>query len=98
MLGHTLLQVGESCLRAGRPLEAADYLGDALELWRKLGNIWGETNGMRALATAWRQAGDPQRARDLLLDALTLLRESAYLTAYEREATEIRALLAELSD
>jgi tetratricopeptide (TPR) repeat protein len=97
MLGHTLLQVGKSCLGAERPLEAAEYLDDALELWRGLGNVWGETNSMRALATARRQAGDPQRARELLLGAIDLLRESAYLTAYEREANEIRAMLAELS-
>ncbi len=92
-----MLQVGKPRLGAERPLEAAEYLDDALELWRGLGNVWGETNSMRALATARRQAGDPQRARELLLGAIDLLRESAYLTAYEREANEIRAMLAELS-
>jgi DNA-binding SARP family transcriptional activator len=98
MLGHALLQAGTSCLRAGHAGEAAGHFGDALELWRGLGDGWGEVRSLHALAKARQCLGDRERARRLLVDALAILRDTGRLAANEPEAADIRALLTELSD
>lgn len=97
MLGHALIQVGNSCLCAGRAQEAITHFGDALDLWRGLGDGWGEVRSMHALARVRLQTGDREQARTLLLDALAIMRDTGRLAANEREAADIRALLAELS-
>ncbi|NEA31171.1 AfsR/SARP family transcriptional regulator [Streptomyces sp. SID13031] len=52
MLGHALTQLGESCLRAGRTDDSVRHLGDALRLWRGLGDQWGERRSLAGLAEA----------------------------------------------
>lgn len=42
MLAHALTQLGDSCFRAGRFEEAAGHFDEALQLWRRLGDQWGE--------------------------------------------------------
>jgi DNA-binding SARP family transcriptional activator len=96
--GHGLTHLGHSCLRAGRVDEAIHNYNDALELWRSLGDPWGEVRSMHGLARALRQAGRTDQVRQLLTDALEIMRTTGYLAVNEREATEIRALLAEVSE
>ena len=94
MLAHGTAQVGGSCLRAGRVDEAIGHLDEALRLWRVLGDHWGEVHSMHSLARALREAGELDRARQLLTEALDLVQTSGRHAIYEREASEIRALLA----
>jgi tetratricopeptide (TPR) repeat protein len=96
LLGHALTQVGDSCLRAGRTDEAIRHFGDALALWRRLGDRWGEVCSMHALARARHQAGLTDGVRDLLSAALEIMQQAGYVAANEREANEIRALIAEV--
>ncbi|WP_120022492.1 AfsR/SARP family transcriptional regulator [Amycolatopsis panacis] len=96
MLSHALRQVGQSCLHAGRVEDAVGHLEAALELWRALGDRWGEISGSHALACALHQAERPNAARRLLVSALQIISESGYLGVHYREESEMRALLAEL--
>jgi len=97
LLGHCLTQVGESCLRASRLDEAIQHFRDALDVWRELGNKWGEVSISRTLAEALHQAGRTEDVRRLVVDALEIMRETGYLVANDREATDLRALLAEVN-
>ncbi|MFI9386551.1 BTAD domain-containing putative transcriptional regulator [Kutzneria sp. NPDC052558] len=97
MLAYGMAQVGGSCLRAGRVEEAVRHFDDALQLWRSLGDRWGEVHSMHALARALRKAGDLDRARELLTEALDIVRGSERPGVYDREVAEIRALLAVMS-
>jgi len=63
MLGHALNQLGSSCLHAGRVDEAIDHFGAALDVWRGLGDQWGQANGMCSLARAC--SGFPSASRRL---------------------------------
>jgi DNA-binding SARP family transcriptional activator/tetratricopeptide (TPR) repeat protein len=96
MLGHGLTQVGNSCLSAGCPDKAIGYFREALETWRKVGDRWGEVRGLHALARARCQAKRTEGVRELLTDALAIMRDMGCLATNEREAAEIRALLADL--
>jgi DNA-binding SARP family transcriptional activator/tetratricopeptide (TPR) repeat protein len=96
MLGHGLVEVGGSCLRAGRVDEAIRHYRDALEVWRTLGDRWGEVTGMHDLAEAHHQAGRNEGARQLLVEALAILRNTPYLAADGREAAKIQALLTKI--
>jgi DNA-binding SARP family transcriptional activator len=96
MLGHGLAGVGDSCLRAGRVDEAIGHFGEALQVWQRLGNQWGAVCSMHALARGRYQAGRTDGVRELLTDALAIMAETGHLATNEREATEIRTLLAEI--
>ncbi|MFE4663711.1 BTAD domain-containing putative transcriptional regulator [Streptomyces sp. NPDC056716] len=52
MLPHSLSQVATSCLNAGRVEEAIDHFEEALRIWRRLGDSWGERRGVLGLAHA----------------------------------------------
>jgi hypothetical protein len=96
MLGHGLAALGDSCLHAGRVEEAIRHFSDALQVWRRLGNQWGAVCSMHALARGQYQAGRAAGARELLTDALAIMAETGHLASNEREANEIRTLLAEI--
>jgi tetratricopeptide (TPR) repeat protein len=96
MLGHGLAEVGDSCVRAGHTEAAMLNYSEAWEVWRQLGDRWGEVRSMLALAKAHKQAGMTGAARQLLADALQILRETGYDAVNESEAVAIRSLLAEI--
>ena len=93
--GHGLAHLGDSCLRAGRVDEAIGHYEEGLELWRGLGDRWGEVRCKHALTRALWQAGQADRARQLLTEALDVTQTTS---GNERVATQIRALLAEVSE
>ncbi|MFI9388303.1 AfsR/SARP family transcriptional regulator [Kutzneria sp. NPDC052558] len=95
--GHGLMHLGDSCLSAGLVDDAIRHYEEALELWGRLGDPWGEVRSKHALARALVQAGRTDRARELLANAVEVMRTTGYLAGNERAANEIRALLAELS-
>ncbi|WP_269802691.1 AfsR/SARP family transcriptional regulator [Actinocorallia populi] len=74
---RSLVEMGFAYLHLfeGRPDLTEPYLDRALADFRALGERWGMTQTLDALASVAQQCGDPGRALSLLEEALVLVRE-----------------------
>lgn len=96
LLGHALVQLAESFLRAARAKEASTHAVTALMFWRRLGDSWGQAVSMRILARAHYALGEVDNVELLLRAALSVLRGTGPSAVNDLETAAMRALLAEI--
>jgi DNA-binding SARP family transcriptional activator/tetratricopeptide (TPR) repeat protein len=96
LLGHALMQLADTFLRAGRTKEASAHAMTALALWRQLGDAWGQAVSMHALARAGYALGGVDNAELLLRAALIVLHGTDPFAVNDFEIAAVRALLAEV--
>ena len=72
-LAWTLSFLGESADIVGNE-RAESAAGEALSIFRQLGNAWGEANALQVLAISALERGDVRRSVELLAESITLRR------------------------
>ncbi len=89
--------LGDIYLGLGRHAEAIDSYERALRVWRSMRGAINLSDGLILLATAQIAAGEPERARDNLTEALHILENSLEREfEQERRARELLASIAEM--
>src|SRR5215203_513731 len=72
-LAWTLSFLGESADIVGNE-RAETAAGEALSIFRQLGNTWGQANALQVLAISALERGDVRRSVELLAESVTLRR------------------------
>lgn len=70
--------LGWACVELGKTSEGHLYLNEAVQGWRKLGNLGELSIGLNNLAQLWYKQGQLDMARSVLEEALKYARDSAF--------------------
>ena len=80
------------------PAEACEYYSHSLELYRELGDAWGEALASSSLARALREAGELEKAREFALQALDLRRQNSDEVGHSSSLTLLASIMIRQGD